>query len=512
MKRTLTLMASLCTALGLMLATHQPAFGNIAVGDKVKIEFTALDGTKVTNETLKDKVVVLDFWATWCPPCMAKMPKMKELNKKYAEQGVQIVGMSLDRPNDTDKVKQTVKELELNWIHGHDADRTFSQPWGIRGIPHIVILSPDSEVLWRGHPNQMDKPLADAVEKYLGDRTEVTSTSHADGTRFTSATADDDGKKKRRGGKGCGSCGDDVEGYSFVSADDDGKKKRGGKGCGGCGDDVEIFVAADAKKDHEAKDKHGDKADEKGQVAKSRKAIAKANKALKSKQYPGFLKNIQDVTTECIKDDKVFEDMVGLFNSLSTIADEEEQQKFVATMQQHPDEAAHFIAINRAMAERAQQEQQQQAQQQGGVQVGDKPEFKFTSIDGKEVSNQTLAGKIVVLDFWATWCPPCMAKMPKMKELNKQYKDKGVQIVGMSLDRPNDTEKVKNTVEELELNWIHGHDADRTFTQPWGVRGIPRIFILSPEGEVLWTGHPNNMEGPLKEALESHPPRAEGTN
>jgi thiol-disulfide isomerase/thioredoxin len=69
------------------------------------------------------------------------------------------------------------------------------------------------------------------------------------------------------------------------------------------------------------------------------------------------------------------------------------------------------------------------------AQVGDKaPAFSLKDNEGKTFSSESLKGKVVVLNFWATWCPPCRAEIPAFKNVYEKYKDKGVEILGVSLD------------------------------------------------------------------------------
>ena len=143
----------------------------------------------------------------------------------------------------------------------------------------------------------------------------------------------------------------------------------------------------------------------------------------------------------------------------------------------------------------------------GAVRVGDTPKLNFKTIDNQAVTSETLEGRIVVLDFWATWCGPCVKEIPHMIAVNRKYASQGVRIVGISLDarRSDDTRFVK----VRKMNWTHVCDGKvwkGSMVRQFGVRSIPRIFILSPEGKVLWTGHPARIDKPLADAFKNHPP------
>jgi thiol-disulfide isomerase/thioredoxin len=142
------------------------------------------------------------------------------------------------------------------------------------------------------------------------------------------------------------------------------------------------------------------------------------------------------------------------------------------------------------------------------VSVGDKPQLDFKSLDGKTINSEMLQGKLVIVDFWATWCGPCMKAVPHMIQLQKKYPD-NVQIIGISLDQ--DRSKLSRVLNEKKMTWpqyFDGRGWGNKYAKSWGVNSIPRIFILSPDGEVLWTGSPNaSMDEALEQALQTHPPR-----
>lgn len=141
------------------------------------------------------------------------------------------------------------------------------------------------------------------------------------------------------------------------------------------------------------------------------------------------------------------------------------------------------------------------------VSVGDTPEMSFKSVDGKEISLADLKGKIVLIDFWATWCGPCMAEAEHMVELNEKYGEQGLQIIGISLDQ--NRQALEATVKEKQFNWpqyFDGKGWGNKFSGAWGVRGIPRTFLLDTSGTVVWVGHPAQIDEPIEKAFKTTPP------
>ena len=119
-----------------------------SIGKPFNLEFTdAIKGYTVSTRNLKGKVLVIDFWATWCGPCVAEMPHMKELYAKYHDQGVEFIGVSLDWPEKRgglENVKKFVKENQVPWpqfYQGNGWESEFSQGWGISAIPTIFLVN-----------------------------------------------------------------------------------------------------------------------------------------------------------------------------------------------------------------------------------------------------------------------------------------------------------------------------------------------------------------------------------
>ena len=127
--------------------------------------------------------------------------------------------------------------------------------------------------------------------------------------------------------------------------------------------------------------------------------------------------------------------------------------------------------------------------------VGKPFELTFTeAVTGKTIDVQKdLKGKVVVVDFWATWCGPCIADMPRMKELYDKFHGQGVEFVGISLDVPEaqgGKQKLLDYVASNGVKWpqyYQGNYWDSDFSKSWGINSIPALFVVDAEGKLADT-------------------------
>jgi thiol-disulfide isomerase/thioredoxin len=144
--------------------------------------------------------------------------------------------------------------------------------------------------------------------------------------------------------------------------------------------------------------------------------------------------------------------------------------------------------------------------------VGEKATFSYKTTDGHVVTQETVSGHVTIIDFWATWCGPCMAAAPHMVELNKTYASKGLVIIGVSLDA--DAKDMANVAKQEGFTWpqiCDGKAWKTPFATAWEIDGIPHCFILGPDGTVLFSDHPGRMDRALKDAMEKYPYHAKET-
>lgn len=121
---------------------------------------------------------------------------------------------------------------------------------------------------------------------------------------------------------------------------------------------------------------------------------------------------------------------------------------------------------------------------EGPITDGDVKSFTLKSTDGKDVSLADYRGKVVLVDFWATWCPPCRKGIPDLIELQKQYGDKFV-VIGISLDREKTLKDVVPFVESYKINYPVVYGTDEVVNHFGGVEAIPTAFMLDQNGKVV---------------------------
>lgn len=134
--------------------------------------------------------------------------------------------------------------------------------------------------------------------------------------------------------------------------------------------------------------------------------------------------------------------------------------------------------------------------------IGHPLDVKFTALDGREVDLAKLKGKVVLVDFWATWCGPCVGEVPNVKAAYNKLHSRGFEIVGISLDK--DKDALENFVKSKDMPWpqyFDGKGWQNKYAQYCGVESIPAMWLVGRDGLVTDTDGRENLAQKVEDLL-----------
>jgi peroxiredoxin len=134
--------------------------------------------------------------------------------------------------------------------------------------------------------------------------------------------------------------------------------------------------------------------------------------------------------------------------------------------------------------------------------IGNPVAIKFTAVDGRKVDLSKMKGKVVLIDFWATWCGPCVAEIPNVKKTYAKLHKKGFEIVGISLDSKED--KLTEFVADKGMTWPQHFDGkgwSNTIAKEFGIRSIPAMWLIDTNGNLVDMNARHNLEEKVEKLL-----------
>ena len=177
------------------------------------------------------------------------------------------------------------------------------------------------------------------------------------------------------------------------------------------------------------------------------------------------------------------------------------QQQNVTAQMQEQDER--FVAQNPPAGAPAPQPQtQQSANPPVSPFSGKSIDLQFTAADGSPVNLATLRGKVVLIDFWATWCGPCMREVPDVVEAYKKYHGQGFEVIGISLDKDEDT--MFQVTHEKEMTWpqyFDGKGWQNAIASKFNIRSIPTMWLVNKAGVIAITNARADLDGEIAKLL-----------
>jgi len=134
------------------------------------------------------------------------------------------------------------------------------------------------------------------------------------------------------------------------------------------------------------------------------------------------------------------------------------------------------------------------------------PDFSRVSLDQSKVTLSSLRGKVVLLNFWAAWCAPCLTEIPRFVDWQREYGGRGLQIVGVSMD--DDETPARAAYKKYRVNYPVVMGDEKLGELYGGILGLPVIFLIDKEGEIRFRHQgrtdPNVIEREMKELLRAH--------
>ncbi len=119
---------------------------------------------------------------------------------------------------------------------------------------------------------------------------------------------------------------------------------------------------------------------------------------------------------------------------------------------------------------------------QGPVEEGPAPDFTLTTFDGETIRLSDLRGQVVVINFWASWCPPCREEAPYLERTWRKYKDKGVMFIGV--DYLDTEKKALEYLEEFDITYPNGPDIGTRIADAYRIKGVPETFFVDKQGNL----------------------------
>lgn len=389
------------------------------------------DGSTFDLADLKGKVVLIDFWGSWCGWCRKAHPHLKELYAKYKDKGFEIVGVGVEHLGKTreekwQKFKTAIADDGVTWpqILVDKNKRDIPLEYGVTTFPSTFLVDRDGRLLLR-----------------VG-----TDTDRIIDAKLAELFAEDSSAIDR-----------EKEKYLAEVSDINVKIQEIGKNLGASLRDTSSA------------------SEEKGMAILREMSKLKRERLTKHADFvsahPDLPYSLEVLKKNCSafinQGNSAFMEMQALYYGLSENVRAQDTAQFVL---------GDYI------------------QNYSHTKEGEMFEpFSFVNHDGREIDMADLKGKVILLDFWGSWCVWCRKLTPHLKDLYSEYKDEGLVIVGVALEngtKEAQIKKWKRAIEEDSTPWLHVlNDLDgRNLVEEYAIKSYPTIVLIDKKGQIVSRG------------------------
>lgn len=509
----------------------------LAPGD-IATDFTVIGpkGEEVRLSDFRGKVVILDFWATWCGPCLTAMPDYSRLAKSRAEDGLVVLGVCVADTRENYDKWASENAGKFAFITAHDPlgkqlrESVFSSKYGVSMLPSVFVVDREGKLVGRAITYPKEKSnLNELLEQAgLGHSTADSSTG-----REVAEESPEPPKPGFRETLGKVKSGDPMESVTVEMPDGEAVPLTALAGKG----PMVLTVFKLPRLDEEQiafLNGWAERYAEQGLTMAALAAygtreqfdewLAVAGDTLK---FPVVFDPIGTSPTPFKPKDEMSDEEVAAYNALRSeyyskvvpmvlaggmmapvphtlVIDSQYQLlgSYIGTGPDTRDSLGNLLlraGISLEEADRpthvfTAEETAPPPAEETVVQLQPgqpAPDFTAIDIEGNEVSVSDYLGKVVVLDFWASWCGPCMKAMPHLQKVATTYKEQGVVVLGSSTrDKRSAFEKWirTNGAKYPDIVWAHDpadRGPERASRALYGVTGIPTQFIIGRDGNIV---------------------------